>query len=168
MGVGSPVCGISHDPDSSALGGFHFGEEPWYLSPLSRSVVCHVLIVISPICTVMCWKLKGSSESGGFSPRMIFGCPRNPGVWDPHPEPQWSPWPGGVGCWALIWVLDRPAVELAPPPSPPQAVGSRSQGASCFSRTPGPPTFTLSWRHSTSFAWPSPLLGSQPQVLGCH
>ena len=51
---------------------------------------------------------------------------------------------------------------------PSQAVGSRSQGASCFSRTPGPPTFTLSWRHSTSFAWPSPLLGSQPQVLGCH
>lgn len=46
MGVGSPVCGIGHDPDSSALGGFHLRAEPCHLSPPSMSVVCHVLIVM--------------------------------------------------------------------------------------------------------------------------
>lgn len=103
---------------------------------------------------MMCWKLTGSSESVGFSPRMSFACPWSPGVWDPHPEPQRPPWPGGAGCWALIWVVDRPAVELAPPHSPPQAAGRQSQGASCFSQTPGPP--------------PSPSAGGTAPALPGH
>ena len=47
MGVRSPVCGIGHDPKSSALGGFHFREEPWCLSPASMvSVEYRVFVVV--------------------------------------------------------------------------------------------------------------------------
>ena len=48
MGVRSPACRIGHDPNSSALGGFHFREEPWCLSPASMvPVVYRVIVVIT-------------------------------------------------------------------------------------------------------------------------